>query len=124
MRSPEWRDTAVFITWDDWGGFYDHMQPPNVDALGYGIRAPGLVISPYARQAYVDHQTLSSDAYLKFIEDRFLGGQRLDPSNDGRKDSRPSVRESKPILGDMTSDFDFTQLPRTLPILDPTNSGL
>jgi phospholipase C len=121
---PEWTSTAIFLNWDDWGGFYDHVKPPNVDSLGYGMRAPGLVISPYSRPGYVDHQILSSDAYLKFIEDRFLGGQRLDPQNDGRKDSRPDVREAKPILGDMSSDFDFTQLPRTLPVLDPNNSDL
>jgi phospholipase C len=121
---PEWTSTAIFLNWDDWGGFYDHVKPPKVDSLGYGIRAPGLVISPYSKAGYVDHQILSSDAYLKFIEDRFLGGQRLDPKNDGRKDSRPGVREAKPILGDMSSDFDFTQLPRTLPILDPNNSDL
>ena len=56
---------------------------------------PGLVISPYARQGYIDHQTLSFDAYLKFIEDDFLGGQRLDPRTDGRPDPRPDVRESQ-----------------------------
>ena len=74
MSGPDWDSTAIFVAWDDWGGFYDHVQPPNVDANGYGIRVPGLVISPYAKQGYVDHQTLSFDAYLKFIEDDFLGG--------------------------------------------------
>ena len=55
---------------------------------------PGIVISPYAKQGYIDHQTLSFDAYLKFIEDDFLGGQRLDPQTDGRPDPRPTVREN------------------------------
>ena len=55
-----------------------------------------MVISPYARQGLVDHQTLSFDAYVRFIEDRFLGGQRLDPATDGRPDPRPSVRETAP----------------------------
>ena len=73
---------------------------------------PGLVISPYAKRGYVDHQTLSFDAYLKFIEDDFLGGQRLDPATDGRPDPRLTVRENVKILGDLTSDFDFTQAPR------------
>jgi phospholipase C len=99
MRSPDWGSTAIFLTWDDWGGFYDQVVPPTVDSLGYGIRVPGLVISPYAKQGYVDHQTLSFDAYLKFIEDDFLGGARLDPRTDGRPDPRPDVRENAPILG-------------------------
>ena len=93
MRGPDWTSTAIFLTWDDWGGFYDHVPPPVVDGAGYGLRVPGLVISPYARQGYIDHQTLTFDAYLKFIEDRFLVGQRLDPPTDGRPDPRPSVRE-------------------------------
>jgi phospholipase C len=120
MRGPDWDSTSIFITWDDWGGFYDHVPPPVVDDLGYGIRVPGLVIGPYARQGYIDHQTLSFDAYLKLIEDRFLGGQRLDPTTDGRPDSRPSVRENASILGDLAADFDFTQPPRDPLLLDPT----
>jgi phospholipase C len=112
MRSPEWSSTAIFLAWDDWGGFYDHVVPPVVSDAGYGIRVPGLLISPYARTGYVDHQTLSFDAYLKFIEDDFLGGQRLDPSTDGRPDSRPSVAESAPALGNLISEFDFHQHPR------------
>jgi len=120
MRSPDWSSTAVFVSWDDWGGFYDHVVPPTVDRNGYGIRVPGLVISPYARQGYVDHQTLSFDAYAKFIEDDFLHGQRLDPATDGRPDPRPTVREDVPILGDLTADFDFTQAPRP-PVLLPVH---
>jgi phospholipase C len=112
MRSPEWSSTAIFLAWDDWGGFYDHVVPPHVDQNGYGLRVPGLVISPYARRGYVDHQTLSFDAYAKFIEDDFLGGQRLDPATDGRPDPRPDVRENASILGNLTSDFDFAQTPR------------
>jgi phospholipase C len=119
MRSPNWGSTAIFLTWDDWGGFYDHVAPPRVDASGYGLRVPGIVISPYARRGYVDHQTLSFDAYLKFIEDDFLGGARIDPRTDGRPDRRPDVRENAPILGDLTRDFDFTQKPRPPLILRP-----
>jgi phospholipase C len=77
------------------------------------------VISPYAKTGYVDHQTLSFDAYLKFIEDDFLHGVRLDPYTDGRPDSRPSVRESVPLLGDLTNDFNFSQRPRPPLILPP-----
>ena len=74
MQSPDWNSTAIFLSWDDWGGFYDHVVPPVVDRNGYGLRVPGIVISPYAKQGYIDHQTLSLDAYNKFIEDDFLGG--------------------------------------------------
>jgi phospholipase C len=108
MQGPEWSSTAIFLTWDDWGGFYDHEPPPNVDGQGYGFRVPALVISPWAKQGYVDHQYLSFDAYLKFIEDDFINGQRLDPATDGRPDPRPSVRENVPLLGDLVNDFDFS----------------
>jgi phospholipase C len=111
MKSPDWNSTAIFLSWDDWGGFYDHVAPPSVDANGYGLRVPAIVISPYARHGDVDHQTLSFDAYDKFIEDDFLGGQRLDPRTDGRPDPRPTVRENVKILGDLAKDFDFAQSP-------------
>jgi phospholipase C len=117
MRSRDWDSTAIFLSWDDWGGFYDHVVPPRVDQNGYGLRVPGLVISPYARKGYIDHQVLSSDAYLKFIEDDFLGGERLDPRTDGRPDRRPDVREDASILGDLQNDFDFDQRPRPALIL-------
>ncbi len=119
MRSPCWSSTAVFVSWDDWGGYYDHVMPPRIDQNGYGLRVPGLVISPYARAGYVDHQQLSHDAYLKFIEDDFLGGQRLNPKTDGRPDPRPDVREEAPGLGSLASDFNFEQAPRQPLLLSP-----
>jgi phospholipase C len=119
MRSPQWKSTAIFLAWDDWGGFYDHVVPPRVDANGYGLRVPGLVISPYARRGYIDHQTLSFDAYAKFIEDDFLGEERLDPKTDGRPDPRPLVRERVKILGNLVKDFNFHQKPRRPVILKP-----
>jgi phospholipase C len=112
MRGPDWPSTAIFLAWDDWGGFYDPVVPPKVDENGYGLRVPGLVISPYARRGYVDHQVLSFDAYVKFIEDDFLGGRRIDPRTDGRPDPRPDVRENVKILGNLVHDFDFRQKPR------------
>jgi phospholipase C len=120
MQSPDWNSTAIFLSWDDWGGFYDHVAPPVVDGNGYGMRVPGLVISPYAQQGLIDHQILSHDAYNKFIEDDFLGGQRLDPATDGRPDPRPDVRESAPLLGDLTADFNFQQTPRP-PLILPVH---
>jgi hypothetical protein len=120
MESPDWDSTAIFLSWDDWGGFYDSVVPPTVDENGYGLRVPGIVISPYAKRGLVDHQTLSSDAYLKFIEDDFMDGARLNPATDGRPDPRPDVREEEPKLGNLVKDFDFDQTPRP-PLLLPTN---
>jgi phospholipase C len=123
MQSPDWSSTAIFITWDDWGGFYDNVPPLRIGAIGYGFRVPGIMISPWARAGYIDHQALSSDAYLKLIEARFLGGQRLNPATDGRPDSRPVVRESIPALGNLISEFDFNQTPLPPLILPPYPSG-
>jgi phospholipase C len=108
MKSPFWNSTAIFLSWDDWGGFYDHVVPPKVDNGGFGIRVPAIVISPWAKKGTIDKQVLSHDAYLRFIEDVFLGGQRLDPKTDGRPDSRPTVRENVQ-QGDLLNDFDFAQ---------------
>jgi phospholipase C len=120
MRSPCWGSTAVFLSWDDWGGLYDHVAPPEVDVSGYGLRVPGLLISPYAKTGYIDHQQLSHDAYLKFIEDDFLNSARLDPATDGRPDKRPDVRDTAPGLGDLANEFDFNQSPRP-PLPLPTH---
>jgi phospholipase C len=117
MHSPDWSSSAIFVAWDDWGGFYDHVVPPTVDQNGYGLRVPGIVISPYAKKGYLDHQTLSFDAYDKFIEDDFLQGQRIDPATDGRPDPRPDVRENEKILGNLVNDFNFNQTPRPPAIL-------
>ena len=111
MRSRAWDSTAIFLAWDDWGGFYDHVAPTKIDQNGLGLRVPGIVISPYARTGVVDHHIYSFDSYLRFIEDDFLGGSRLDPKTDGRPDPRPDVRERSTILGDLRNDFDFTQVP-------------
>jgi phospholipase C len=117
MQGPEWESTAIFLTWDDWGGFYDHVVPPRIDGNGYGLRVPGIVISPWVRPGTVQHTTLSFDSYLRLIEDRFLGGQRLDPATDGRPDRRPTVREreANPIQG----VFDFHRRPLDPLVLDP-----
>jgi phospholipase C len=120
MQGPDWDSTAIFVSWDDWGGFYDHVMPPRVDWMGYGLRVPGILISPYARRGYIDHQTLSHDAFNKFIEDDFLGGERLNPRTDGRPDPRPDVRETIPKLGDLKHEFNFNQTPRP-PLILPVS---
>jgi len=108
MRSPEWNSTAIFVSWDDWGGFYDHVVPPKVDQYGYGMRVPGLVISPYAKQGYVDHNVYSFDSWLRLVEERF----GISPL---------TTRESK--VGDMLAAFDFTQTPRQPVLLSSTTQG-
>jgi phospholipase C len=122
MRGPEWESTAIFVSWDDWGGFYDHVVPPTVNQQGLGLRVPGLVISPYAKTGYVDHQVLSTDSYLRFIEDDFLHGARIDPRTDGRPDGRPFVAEMTAGLGNLRKDFNFSQPPQPpmiLPLYPP-----
>ena len=101
---PDASSTLILLTWDEWGGFYDHVVPPTVDGLGYGFRTPLIIIGPMVKQHFIDHQLLSSDAYLKLIEDVFLGSERID-ANDGRQDSRPDVRENTPGLGDLRNDL-------------------
>jgi phospholipase C len=71
MRSPAWEHTAVFITWDEWGGFHDHVPPTEVDDLGLGFRVPMLVVSPYARRGYIDDAEGEFSSPLKFIEDNW-----------------------------------------------------
>jgi len=93
-------------------------NPPKVDAGGFGLRVPGIVISPWAKKGTIDKQVMSHDAYLHFIEDLFLDGARIDPSTDGRRDSRPTVRENLQP-GDLMNDFDFTQKPLPPLVLKP-----
>jgi phospholipase C len=97
MQSPMWEDTAIFITWDDYGGFYDHVPPPQVDGFGFGIRVPMLLISPYARKGFIDHHLGEFSSVLRFIEDnwglRQLTHRDRDASN-------------------LSYDFDFEQPPR------------
>jgi len=76
--SPYWKDTVLIVTWDDWGGWYDHVKPPHRDRMGMGFRVPLIVASPYARSGYVSHTTYEFGSILRFIEDTYglgsLGG--------------------------------------------------
>ncbi len=128
MQGPNWGSSVIFLSWDDWGGFYDHVVPPNVDSnatatpvQGFGLRVPGITISPYARAGTIDHQLLSFDSYATFIEDLFMAGARLDPVALGQPDSRPTIRDSlvsarfidghSETIGNLMNEFDFTQAP-------------
>ena len=108
-NSAFWDSTAVFLSWDDWGGFYDHVRPPS--GTPWGPRVPGLLISPWVQSSgSIDHQNLSHDAYLKFIEDVYLGSTRL-----GGNDKRTVVRENAAALGDLLKEFDFNRTPMAPP---------
>jgi len=128
MQSPYWNNTAIFVDWDDWGGFYDHVVPPIVDRngtatpiQGFGLRVPGLTISAWARAGTIDHQVLSFDSYATFIENMMMGGTRLDPTAMGEPDSRPTIRDevktgtypdgSIARIGHLIDEFDFKQAP-------------
>ena len=97
MSSPMWKDTAIFITWDDYGGFYDHVPPPQVDRFGFGIRVPLLLISPYAKAGYVDHTLGEFSSVLRFIEDNWGLSQLTDRDRDA---------------ANLSEAFDFSQEPR------------
>jgi phospholipase C len=107
MNGPLWNSTAIFLTWDDFGGFYDHVPPPTADQFGLGPRVPMIVISPYAKPSYVSHTQYEFASVLKFIEKRFA----LPPTN-----TLP-IHDADPNLSDVEDAFDFTQSP--LP--PPTN---
>jgi len=95
MRSPVWSSSAILLTWSDWGGYHDHVAPPQVDGDGYGFRVPMIVISPYARAGFVDHSTGDFASVLKFIE-RLHGLAPL------------TTRDQK--ASDLMSAFDFNQV--------------
>jgi phospholipase C len=107
-NGPDWDSTAIFVSWDDWGGYYDNEAPPFVDEYGFGLRVPSLVISPYAKEAFIDHNTYSFDSWLKLIEKRF--GVESMTARDKNAD-------------DMSNSFDFTQQPRQPIILSATTQG-
>ncbi len=97
MRSPEWSSTAFVLTYDSWGGWYDHVAPPAVDRYGYGFRVPALLVSPYAKRGSIDHATLDFTSILRFIEDNWS----LAPL--ARRDADASS---------IASAFDFAAAPR------------
>lgn len=106
MNSPYWANTAIFVTWDDFGGFYDHVPPQQVDALGYGFRVPFLIISPYAdnTNSHIDHTQIELSSTLKFIEETF---------------NLPSLGRRDASSGDLLSAFNFSQAPIAPVVLTP-----
>jgi len=102
MQSKYWTSTAVVLTWDDFGGFYDHVPPPHVDLYGDGPRVPTIIISPYARSGYIDPTTYEFASVLRFIETVF---------------DVPPLTSRDANASDMLGAFDFTQPPQAPLIL-------
>jgi phospholipase C len=102
MNSPAWSSTAIFVVWDEWGGFYDHVAPPQLDGISYGFRVPLIAISPYTRAGSssaggsISSTTYSHESILKFIEDNW-GLASMTPA-----DARAN---------DMMDMFDFSRTP-------------
>jgi phospholipase C len=94
--SPFWNSTAIFIMWDDWGGWYDHVVPQSIDNMGPGFRVPLIVVSPYAKHGYVSHQVYETASVLTYMEKNF----RL--SNLGARDA---------TANDLSDCFDYSQGP-------------
>jgi phospholipase C len=102
MASSSWKSSAFMLTYDSWGGWYDHVAPPQVDQYGYGFRSPALLVSPYAKKGHVDHTTLDFTSELKFIENNW---------------GVPSLAARDKAANDITSAFDFTAGPRPAALL-------
>ena len=97
MRSDSWDSSAFLLLYDDWGGWYDHVAPPQVDENGFGMRVPGLLISPYARRGYIDSTLLDFTSVLKFIEENW--------------DLKPIAARDTEAKSFMSA-FDFSMSPR------------
>ena len=96
MQSKFWPSTAIFVTWDDYGGWYDHVAPPQVDAFGFGFRVPCLIISPYAKEGFIDHTQSEFTSILKFIQ---------------TVHSLPPLTQRDAMASNMFEAFDFSQTP-------------
>jgi len=106
MSGSSWSSTAIFLTWDESGGFYDHAPPPQVDHWGYGFRVPMIVVSPYARRGFVDHDTMDHTSILKFIADNW---------------QLPYLTEREARAGNLTTAFKFMAPSGIVPRISPAS---
>ncbi|MGA8534283.1 MAG: alkaline phosphatase family protein [Candidatus Tumulicola sp.] len=95
-ESSYWKSTAIIVLWDDWGGWYDDVPPPQLDWLGLGVRVPCIIISPYAKVGYVSHTQYESGSTLKFMEEVF---------------NLPSLGATDARANSLDDSFDFKQKP-------------
>jgi phospholipase C len=109
MQGPEWSSSAIFLTWDDFGGFYDHVTPPGVDQFGLGARVPLIIISPYAIAGYISHTQYEFASVLKLIEERF---------------NLPALTLRDANANDTTDSFNFNQTPLSPLVLAQRNCPL
>ena len=105
MQSQYWQSSAIIITWDDYGGFYDHVPPPQVDAYGEGFRVPTLVISPWAKHGFIDHTQYEFASMLRLAEVNF---------------NLPTLGVRDVNAKDMMNSFDFNQAPQPT-LIEPAN---
>ena len=94
--SPYWQDTAILITWDDWGGWYDHVAPSIINSYEYGFRVPLIVVSPYAKPGHISHVTHDFGSILKFVEQTY---------------GLPSLGYADTRADDLSDCFNFQQPP-------------
>ncbi len=93
---PFWDSTVIFVSWDDWGGWYDHVSPPQVDKMGLGFRVPVIVVSPYAKKGYISHQVHEFSGFLRYTEEVF---------------GLPSLGTRDVNADDFADCFDYSQSP-------------
>jgi phospholipase C len=105
MQSQYWQSTAIVLTWDDYGGFYDHVPPPQIDKYGEGFRVPTLVISPWAKHGFVDHTEYEFAPMLRLAEDTF---------------NIPTLGVRDVKANDMMNSFNFNQAPQPT-LIEPAN---
>ena len=105
MQSQYWQSSAIIITWDDYGGFYDHVPPPQIDPFGEGFRVPTLIISPWAKHGYIDHTQYEFASLLRLAEVNF---------------NLPRLGARDTNANDMMNSFDFNQIPQP-PLIEPAN---
>jgi phospholipase C len=132
MSSSSWKSSALFLTYDEGGGCFDHVAPPRVDAYGLGMRVPMLAISPYAKRGFVSGHLYEHNSMLKFIERRFklpslasvnhqfdfsTPGTNNDAANGKSTGPAESPRDGLKQIGDFYEVFDFTQNPNYYPTL-------
>jgi len=105
--SSYWSNTAIILTWDDWGGWYDHVPPPSLrNSYEYGFRVPLIVISPYAKPGYISHTFYDFGSILKFVEKTF-GLSTVAPG------ASPAYADTFADTGDLSDCFDYNQTPLT-----------
>ncbi len=104
LSGPQWSSTAVFLTWDESGGFYDHVPPPQVDEYGYGFRVPMIVVSPFARHGFVDHHVMDHTSILKFVADNW---------------GLTYLTDREAGAGNLTSAFDFANTTHSVLLMTP-----